>query len=156
MKKIKHTKVSIKKKKELEKIYTWDEAFRIDDNSEEVLIPCKLKIDMNTVNYWLVEFKTISSFGGINAGIKKIQRQVFDYRYDLQLSFYMRGLIKNDYPCKGAVIVFSEKTFPFECVCFRVDPAVLNVGEYGTNFIAAGEKYLKKCTSLLERADSKI
>ena len=104
---------------EKEKSYIWHEEM----NNES--LTCKAKIDIFTSQGFLFDVKTCVQ-------LEDIERRDMDkYRYDLQTSFYKRGLEKNNKKVRGVGIIAVEKEYPFHNHVFYVDDSYLKRGEYG-------------------------
>ena len=109
----------LKDAKEREWAITWTEEIR------DKKLQCKAKVDLLTRSHFLFEIKTCSE-------LEEIERQIDKYRYDLQLSFYKRGIeltAGKDVPTCG--IIALETSPPYENHIFQLDKSYLDRGENG-------------------------
>ena len=120
----------MEKKLHAEKVFTWKTPI-LSPGKREVEVYCKMRCDLITSNGWLVDFKTIASLGKKKHGTYKVLDAVNEYRYDLQMAFYISGLHTLKIPIKGAVLVFCEKSKPWECVPFFLGKELLKRGAEG-------------------------
>ena len=114
-----------------EKVFTWKTPILPPSSGNPIEVYCKMRCDLITSNGWLVDFKTIASLGKKKHGKYKVLDAVNEYRYDLQMAFYISGLHTLKIPVKGAVLVFCEKSRPWECVPFYLGKELLKRGAEG-------------------------
>lgn len=104
-----------------EKAIFWKE--QINDK----LLQCKAKVDLVTKNGCLFELKTAK-----NLKEEDIRKQIDNYRYDLQLSFYTRGWEKiHNTKLKIVGIIGIETEPPFGTHVFQLTPRFLERGRHG-------------------------
>ena len=102
-----------------ELVITWPEHF----NDKE--FKCKCKIDLLTKQDYLFDIKTISNLSDMESHIDK-------YRYDLQMSFYLRGVfnyIKRS--TQGVGLLAIETKPPYRNHIFELGESYLKRGAVG-------------------------
>ena len=94
--------------------------------------PCKAKVDLWTKDGFLFEFKSCYS-------LENMRSQVDQYRYDLQLSFYKRGIEQVlEKHVEGVGIIAIETQPPYDSHIYQLDDKYMYRGEHG------GEIFKKK------------
>ena len=115
-----------------EKPYTKKETLEHpEDKNIKKEIILKGRIDILSKG-WLVDCKTIADLGTRRDGMFLMKKAIDTYRYDLQLSFY-KNLVESidKIKLKGVIIVFLEKTPPYEIVLVSLSDKTLKRGEFG-------------------------
>ena len=108
-----------------EKVFIGKMKIELGEKKAEVF--CKCRVDILTKTGWLVDLKTISS-------TDRISRHCRDYRYDLQMAFY-HDLLKNcGVELRGVLMIFIEKSKPFECPVFYCSKDFLTRGRDGDEY----------------------
>ena len=101
------------------------QEFVINWKETERDAPCKAKLDLWTKDGFLFEMKTCSA-------LEEIPRQIDKFRYDLQLSFYKRGIEQAlNKEVEGAGIIAMETAPPYESHIYQLDESYLERGENG-------------------------
>ena len=113
---------------EFELSIVWDEhvTIRLGGAKVVVKVRCKARIDRFTAldGGTMVDLKTT-----MDASEQAFTRSIFDYSYDMQGGFYMRGGRLSGLPARHYVIMACEKEPPFEVEVFRLLDASLDAGE---------------------------
>ena len=85
---------------------------------------CKSKIDLFTKKGYLIDLKTLPS-------LEQMKRKIDDFRYDLQLSFYVEAVKSLGKEVEGVIILGVEKNAPHESHLFEIGEELLLRGAGG-------------------------
>ena len=114
-----------------------EKIFTFEHETSKGKIPCKTKIDLLNLKNWLVEIKSIDK-------LENIYKSFDNYRYDIQLSFYLESAQKNGEDVEGVAIFAIEKTPPYDSHIFIVSKEKLNRGKNGDNYFRGWKEIIEE------------
>ena len=87
-------------------------------------LKCKSVIDLFTKKGFLVEIKTIPK-------LEQMNKKINDYRYDIQLAFYIEAIKSLGKEVEGVLVIGVEKGRPHESHIFEISEELLVRGAAG-------------------------
>ena len=111
--------------KVLNNVEAFERAIFWNFDCRDKSISCKAKVDLVTKDDELFDLKTVPE-------LEDMEKQIDNYRYDLQLSFYRYGWQKKyKKKIKRVCILAMEKNPPYGCRIFELGEDYLDRGRFG-------------------------